>query len=127
MRVSQGIPRGRKVDLYHPELWDDHEEVIIYTREEFKRTYTLMKDEIDFINKLDFSRYQCKNRDLVGHWPRIMDHVHILASGMNSLLSDKPLQAYLDSYIYSKAKAREDKPSDPVGEISAESLGVSWL
>jgi hypothetical protein len=126
MRVSQGVPSGRGVYIYHPELLDDHEEVIIYTRNEFRRTYTLMQEQVDFIHKLDFRRYNYEREDHVGHWPMIMDRVHILASGMNSLLGDKPLQAYLDSYLYNEVEVREES-LESVGKVSAGSLGVGRL
>lgn len=36
MRTSQGASYGRFGDLYHPEVFNDHEEVIVFKREEFK-------------------------------------------------------------------------------------------
>jgi transcriptional regulator CtsR len=55
MRVSQGEPSGRKINLYHPELLNEHEEVVIYTRNEFKRTFGLISEQVDYITKLNMS------------------------------------------------------------------------
>lgn len=46
MRVSQGIPHGPKAGLYGPELFQDHEEVIVYEREEFWRNFTGIKGQL---------------------------------------------------------------------------------
>lgn len=48
MRVSEGILRGRKVQLYHPELFSDHEEVVIYTRDAFRRNYLSIKENLEY-------------------------------------------------------------------------------
>ena len=53
MRVSEGVPRGRIVELYDPGLFQEREEVIVFTRDEFNRTYTSMREQIDYINKTD--------------------------------------------------------------------------
>ena len=53
MRVSEGVPRGRIVELYNPGLFQEREEVIVFTRDEFSRTYTSMREQIDYINKTD--------------------------------------------------------------------------
>ena len=35
MRFSQGASYGRYGELYHPEVFNDREEVIVFKREEF--------------------------------------------------------------------------------------------
>jgi hypothetical protein len=35
MRVSEGVPKGRFAELYNPEMFQEHEEVIVFTRDEF--------------------------------------------------------------------------------------------
>lgn len=42
MRISEGVPRGRIAELYNPGIFDEREEVIVFTREDFNRTYSLM-------------------------------------------------------------------------------------
>jgi len=48
MRVSEGVPNGRIAELYNPEMFQEHEEVIIFTRNEFNRFYTSMREQIDY-------------------------------------------------------------------------------
>ncbi len=62
MRVSEGVPRGRIVELYNPGLFQGREEVILFTRDEFSRTYTSMREQIDYINKLICILIEVKNR-----------------------------------------------------------------
>jgi hypothetical protein len=38
MRVSEGVPNGRIVELYNPVLFQEHEEVIVFRRKDFNRT-----------------------------------------------------------------------------------------
>jgi hypothetical protein len=61
MRVSEGVPRGRIVELYDPGLFQEREEVIVFTRDEFNRTYTSMREQIDYINKTDCILIGVKN------------------------------------------------------------------
>lgn len=98
MRVSEGIPRGRFVELYNPETFNEGEEVIVFTRDEFNRTYTSMQEQIDHINKI----YMHIDGDwqLLGYWPKILERVHILDLNINLIFKNKPLQCYLDAYIY---------------------------
>ena len=100
MRVSQGVPCGRKIDLYHPDLIIEHEEVIIYTRDEFRRTFTLMQEQIDNIFMWGMGLEPDEGWKLMGHWPHIMERVHILGLGLESFYGESPSQTYLDSYMY---------------------------
>ena len=36
MRVNEGIPNGRIAELSNPEMFQYHEEVIVFTQNEFK-------------------------------------------------------------------------------------------
>ena len=47
MRMNEGVPKGRIAELYTPDMFQEHEEVIVFTREEFNRFYTSMMDQID--------------------------------------------------------------------------------
>ena len=44
MRVSEGIPNGRIAELSDPEMFQEHEEVIVFTRDEFNSFYTSMME-----------------------------------------------------------------------------------
>jgi hypothetical protein len=61
MRVSEGVPNGRIAELYSPEMFQEREEVIVFTREEFNRTFTSMWEQIDYINKVDCILIGVKN------------------------------------------------------------------
>jgi hypothetical protein len=61
MRVSEGVPNGRFAELYNPEMFQEREEVIVFTREEFNRFYTSMQDQIDYINEIDLYLDRMKN------------------------------------------------------------------
>jgi hypothetical protein len=99
MRVSEGVPRGRITGLYHPEMFQEHEEVIVFTRDELNRTYTSMQEQIDYINKAVLHIYGSEEWKLIGYWPKIMEKVHLLDINMDLIFKNKPLQTYLDSYI----------------------------
>ncbi|MBZ2167039.1 hypothetical protein [Methanobacterium spitsbergense] len=105
MRVSEGIPNGRIAELSNPEMFQDHEEVIVFTRNEFNRFYTSMMEQINYINKIDL--YLDRNEDwkLIGYWPKLMEKVHIIDVNMESILTKEPsLQTYLDASIYNTVK-----------------------
>ena len=127
MRVSPGVPCGRKIDLYHPDLFNEHEEVIIYNREEFRRTFTFMREQIDYITRLGMSLDPVEGWKVMGYWPLIMERVHIFGIDLQSFYGDRPLQTYLDSYMYDEVNARDKALAKTVIEVSDEFRGVSWL
>ena len=53
MRASQGASYGRYGELYHPEIFSNREEVIVFKREEFASTFKSIMNSIDFINDID--------------------------------------------------------------------------
>lgn len=53
MRVSEGVPNGRIAELSHPEMFQEHEEVIVFTRNEFNRFYNSMIEQINYVNNMD--------------------------------------------------------------------------
>ena len=53
MKVSMGMPRGKIAELYNSVIFQEHEEAIIFTREEFNRIYTNIVEQIGHINKID--------------------------------------------------------------------------
>ncbi|MEN6553649.1 MAG: hypothetical protein ABFC34_12275 [Methanobacterium sp.] len=127
MKVSQGVPCGRKIELYHPELFDDRDEVIIYTRDEFRRTFSSMQDQIDFITRWDMILKLNGEHHLLGAWPVIMDRVHILGTGLNLFYCDEPSQAYLDTYLYEEVKAKDEGVVKSVVKEAEGPWEVNWL
>jgi hypothetical protein len=110
MRVSEGVPRGRIAELYNPEMFQEHEEVIVFTKEEFNRFYTSMQDQINYINRIDLFLDRGEDWKLIGYWPKIMEKVNILDVNMDSLLEKEPsLQCYLDASLYSTIQSSNKK------------------
>ncbi|WP_321421250.1 hypothetical protein [uncultured Methanobacterium sp.] len=127
MKVSQGVICGRRVQLYHPELFKEHEEVIIFTREEFRRIYESMVQQIERITLLDMSLDRCETWKMLGAWPKIMERVHLLNLNLETIFSNKPLQTYLDTYVYDNTELPEIVTESLNGMVTVESLGTTWL
>jgi hypothetical protein len=117
MKVSEGVPRGRYVELYNPEMFEEHEEVIVFTRDEFSRIYTSLQEQIDYINKTDLHQDRSEEWKLIGHWPKIMEKVHVLDAGMDSMFKKEPLQCYLDAYLYDIVASSEGKVKAPESTV----------
>jgi hypothetical protein len=105
MRVSEGVPNGRIAELYNPDMFKEHEEVIVFTRNEFNRFYTSMQRRIDYINEIDLYFDRSEEWKLLSYWPKILERVHILDVNINSLLKEEPLQCYLDATLYNTIKS----------------------
>ena len=101
MRVSEGVLMGRIAELYDPEIFEEREEVIVFTRDEFNRVYTSMKEQIDYINRTDLYLERSEEWKLIGYWPKILEKVYIMDKNMDSILKEEPLQCYLDAFLYS--------------------------
>jgi hypothetical protein len=127
MKVSQGVLCGRRVQLYHPELFKEHEEVIIFTREEFRRIYESMVQQIEHITRLDMSLDRSEAWKMLGVWPKIMERAHLLNLNLESILINKPLQAYLDTYVYDNTELPEIVTESLNSIVTVESLGTTWL
>jgi hypothetical protein len=127
MRVSQGIPHGPKARPYHPELFQDHEEVIVYEREEFKRNFMAMRNSIGDIFLMYLGLDTEDDFMLLGHWPRIMERIHIINLELNSFFSEKPVQCCLDTYMHNPVKANEQQLVESLSNQSIESMGLDWL
>jgi len=106
MRVSEGVPNGRIAELYNPDMFQEHEEVIVFTREELSRFYNSMIDQVNYINDIDL--FLDKKREewkILGYWPKIIERIHIIDVNMDSILKKEPsLQSYLDASIYNTVK-----------------------
>jgi len=127
MRTSQGIPHGPKARLYHPELFQDHEEVIVYEREEFRRNFTGMRG---YIRDIFLMYLQLDNENdymLLGQWPRIMDRINIINIELDSFFSEKPVQCCLDTYMHNTVWANEQKLVESLSNHPIESMSLDWL
>ena len=99
MRVSEGVPNGRIAELYNPEMFHQYDEVIVFTREEFNRTYSSIMEQIDYINKINIHLDRDEDWKLLSYWPKILEKIHILDINMNLMFKEEPKQCYLDTYI----------------------------
>jgi hypothetical protein len=105
MRISEGVPRGRIAELYNPGMFQEREEVIVFTRDEFNRTYTSMRDQIDYINKTDLHINRSEEWKLLGYWPKILGKIHILDMNITSILKKEPVQCYLDACLFNSVQS----------------------
>lgn len=100
MRVSEGVPFGRIAELYNPEMFEEHENVIVFTRDDINRRCTSIRAEIDYINKIDLHLDRSEEWKLIGYWPKIMQSVHRIDMNMDLIFKKGHLQSYLDAYLY---------------------------
>ncbi|UTB32314.1 MAG: hypothetical protein NKF70_12580 [Methanobacterium sp. ERen5] len=100
MRFSDGTSIGRYAELSHPKIFQEHEEVIVFTREQFGNFYNSVQEQIKYLNGIDLYFDQNEEWKLLGLWPKIMERVHILDVNMDSLIKKEPLQCYLDAELY---------------------------
>ncbi|AUB54584.1 hypothetical protein BK007_00110 [Methanobacterium subterraneum] len=127
MRLSQGVLCGRRIELYHPEFFEEHEEVIIFTREEFRRMYQSMDTQINHIHRLDMGLDRGEEWNSMGVWPRIMECIHILTLNLESVFNNNAIQTYLDSYIYDGMNIGEKTGNNSLNEVlTPESLEFTW-
>jgi hypothetical protein len=91
-------------------MFQEHEEVIVFTRDEFSRFYNSLWKQIDYINETDLFLSSNDEWKLLGHWPKVMEKVNILDVNMDSLLEKEPsLQCYLDASLYSTIQSSNKK------------------
>jgi hypothetical protein len=111
MRVSEGVPKGRFAELYHPEMFQENEEVIVFTRDEFSRFYNSMQQQIDYVNDIDLFLDRNEEWKLLGYWPKVMERLHIVDINIDTILKQDPLQqSYLDAALYG-AVSKPNKPT----------------
>ena len=119
--MSEGVPRGRIAELYNPDMFQEHEEVIVFTREEFNRFYTSMWEQIDYINNVDLYLDRSEEWKLIGYWPKILERVHIMDMNMDSLLKKEPVQCYLDAYMFNTIRSSHKNVAVSKRKVSAQS------
>ena len=110
MRVSEGVSYGRHAELFNPDLFREHEEVIVFTREEFRRLYDSIMMQMDVISKLDMNLERDKDWRLMGYWSKIMEHIHLIDLNIQLIFTEKPYQCYLDAYLYNTVKCLKEEP-----------------
>jgi hypothetical protein len=108
MRVSEGMLNGRFAELYHPNLFGEGEEVIVFTRDEFSHTYSSISHQIDHISRTYLGLDRDEEWKLIGYWPKILERVQILDLNMDLIYKSQALQCYLDAYLYTTIQGSEE-------------------
>ena len=109
MRMSEGVPNGRIAELYNPEMFQQYDEVIVFTREEFNQRYNSIMEQIDYINKVELHLDADEEWKLLGYWPKILERIHILDMNMNLMFKENPIQCYLDTYLHNAIGISKNK------------------
>lgn len=110
MRFSEGTTKGRFAEMTNPDKFEQNEEVIVFTREEFSWVYRSMLNQINYVNDISLKLDPNDTWKLMGYWPKIMERVHIIDKNMDMLLTEKPQQAYLDAFLYDAPTHVKSKP-----------------
>jgi len=110
MRFCEGTTKGRFADITDPNIFEDHEEVIVFTREEFSWMHRSLMNQINYVNDITLKMDPQETWQLMSYWPKIMERVHIIDRNMDMLFEERPQQAYLDAFLYSKSTQVEPKP-----------------
>ena len=109
MRVSEAVPNGRIAELYDSGLFQEHEEVIIFEREDFNRIYNSIREQIEYINRIAVHLDEGEDWKLLGYWPKIYERIYILDLNMDLIFQEEPTQCYLDTYLYDTIKSSKKK------------------
>lgn len=89
-----------EIELYNPELFKEHKEVIVFKREEFASAFKSMMNSVEYINDIDLKFDRQDDYKLMGLWPQIMAGVHIIDVNMNDFIVQDPIQSPLDAYLF---------------------------
>jgi len=127
MRFSQGASYGRFGELYHPEMFSDREEVIVFKREDFASAFKSIMSSIDYINDIDLKFDRQDDYKLLGLWPQIMYRVHIIDVNIDDFLVLDSLQGSLDAYLFNKTESLSTEPTESGIKLEEKPLGVDWF
>jgi hypothetical protein len=120
MRVTEAVPNGRIAEVYNPVLFQKHEEVIVFPREEFNRTCSSIREQIDYINKVDMHLDKVEEWKLLDYWTKILERINILDINMNLIFKKEPVQCYLDAYLYDTIRRSEKKIAVSESKVSVQ-------
>jgi len=126
MKFSQGASYGRYGELYHPEVFDDREEVIVFKREEFASAFKSMMEQIEFVNDINLKFNHKDDYKLLGLWPQIMGRVHIIDVNVDDFLVQDPVQGSLDAFLYPATESLSTGLTESGIKLPEKPLGVDW-
>jgi hypothetical protein len=124
MRFSQGASYGRFGELYHPEVFSDREEVIIFKREEFASAFKSMMNSIEFIEDINLKFNRQDDYKLLGLWPQIMSRVHIIDVNIYDFLMHESSQGRLDAFLFNTSKSKSAGLIESGIKLPEKPLGV---
>jgi hypothetical protein len=101
-------------------MFQEHEEVIVFTRDEFSRTYTSMREQLDYINKIDLHLDMGEEWKLIGYWPKILGSVYILNMNLDSILKKEPVQCYLDASLFNTIRSSHKNVAASKRKVSVQ-------
>jgi hypothetical protein len=127
MRASQGASYGNYGELYHPEVFDDHEEVIVFKREEFASAFKSMMNSIEFIEDINLKFKRQDDYKLLGLWPKIMGSIHIIDVNIDDFLIQESSQGRLDAFLFNISKSKSTGPIESGIKLPEKPLGVDWF
>jgi hypothetical protein len=126
MRVSQGASYGNYGELYHPEVFTDREEVIVFKREELASAFKSMMNSIEFIEDINLKFNRQDDYKLLGLWPQIMGRVHIIDVNIDDFIVQDPLQGQLDAYLFNKTESLSTGLIESGLKLPEKPLGIDW-
>ena len=126
MKFSQGASYGRYGELYHPEVFNDREEVIVFKREDFASAYKSMMKSIEFIEDINLKFNQQEDYKILALWPRIMSRVHIIDVNMDDFLMQESSQGLLDAFLYHAQESLSTGLIESGIKLPEKPLGVDW-
>ena len=126
MKFSQGASYGRYGELYHPEMFNDREEVIVFKREEFASYFKSMISSIEFIEDINLKFNRQDDYELLGLWPQIMSRIHIIDVNVNNFLIQNATQGLLDAYLYPAPESISTGLIESGIKLPEKPLGVDW-
>ena len=86
-----------------------------------------MQEQIDYINEIDLFLDRSEEWKLIGHWPKILERVHILDVNINSILKKEPIQCYLDASLYNTIRSSQKNVEVSKKKVSIQLELPIWL
>jgi len=126
MRFSQGASYGSYGELYHPELFKEREEVIVFKREEFTSAFKSMMNNIEFIEDISLKFNLDDDYKLLGLWPQIMSRIHIIDVNIDDFLAQDPIQSNLDAFLFNRTESLSPELIESGVKVAEKPLGIDW-
>ena len=127
MKFSQGASYGRYGELYHPEVFYEREEVIVFKRDEFASAYKSMMNSIEFIEDINLKFNKKEDYKISALWPRIMSRVHIIDVNIDDFIMFESSQGLLDAFLYPAPESLSPGLIESGIKSPEKPLGANWF